>query len=112
MIKLSPNAKDKLQEHASRNPGLLPRISFATDDMGDFTGPALKLAFERPQQGDLKEEVEGFPLVVAEDVSCFAQQMIVDYVSKDRKEGFEIEVKISSEGCSGDCASCQACSDC
>ncbi len=102
MIEITAAAQKKLQDSLIENPGKSPRISFSP---GGLMGPALKLSFEKIQQGDKEENVDGLHLIVAEDVSYFAQKMIVDYV---KDQSFEVEAK---EGmiCNEDCASCQGC---
>ena len=102
MIEISPVAKNKIQDCLGQNPGKFPRISFSE---GGLLGPSLKLDFEEVHEGDKVEDVEGFHMLVAEDVSFYAQKMIVDYV---QGRSFEIEAK---EGmiCNEDCASCQGC---
>ena len=105
MIEISLAAQKKLRDSLGEYPGKSPRISFSE---GGVTGPALKLSFEEPQKGDIVEDVENFHMIVAEDVSYFAQKMVVDYVHKGEDEKFEVEAK-ENLCCNEDCASCQGC---
>jgi|GEM_PF-2523233 len=105
MIEISLAAQKQLRDSLGENPGKSPRISFSE---GGITGPVLNLAFEKPQAGDIVEDVGGFQLFIAEDVSYFAQKMSVDYAQNGKDGKFEIEAK-ESIVCNEDCASCQGC---
>ena len=105
MIEISLTAQKKLRECIGENPGKYPRISFSE---GGITGPSLKLSFEDSQKGDILENFEDFHMNVSEDVSFFAQKMIVDYVHQGTDGEFKIEAK-ENLCCNEDCANCQGC---
>lgn len=105
MIEISSTAKDKLREHLEKDPSKSPRIAFAE---GGISGPQLKFFFEEPQAGDISEETEDFKILIAEDVTYFTRNMVIDYVGQEDKGQFNITSR-DDIACDGDCNRCSGC---